>query len=180
MAWRENFREKFYGWKTKCRLKNEVLVLTMVQFILSILLDLVAIGLVFGLKLPNHTSILLAITLSLRILSSTPIIVASLWAIRKPNERCILAVWIQCCITCGIIQISTMSVTLFASVPQNSTIPVLTTIMIFFFCYILQFIVQWIYVICNAKKIYFKIYEKWATSPVENCTCDSCFSIKLK
>ena len=73
-----------------------------------------------------------------------------------------------------------MSVTLFASVPQNSTIPVLTTILIFFFCYIVQFIVQWIYVVCNAKKIYLKIYEKWATYPVENCPCDSCFSIKLK
>ena len=180
MAWRENFREKFYSWKTKCRLKNEVLVSTMVQFILSILLDLVAIGLVFGLKLPSHSSILLTITLSLRILSSMPIIVGSFWAIRKPNERFILALWIQCCITCGIIQISTMSVTLFASVPQNSTIPVLTTILIFFFCYIVQFIVQWIYVVCNAKKIYFKIYEKWATYPVENCPCDSCFSIKLK
>ena len=112
MAWRENFKEKFYRCKTKCRLKNEVLVLTMVQFILSILLDLVAIGLVFGLKLPSHSSILLTITLSLRILSSMPIIVASFWAIRKPNERCILALWIQCCITCGIIQISTMSNTI--------------------------------------------------------------------
>ena len=180
MAWREDFREKFYSCTTKCRLENGVLVLTMVQFILSILLDLVAIGLVFGLKLPNHSSILLAITLSLRILSSIPIIVASFWAIQKPNERCILALWIQCCITCGIIQISTMSVTLMASVPQNSTIPMLNTILIFFLCYIIQFIAQWIYVVCNAKKIYFKIYEKWATYPVENCLCDFCFSIKLK
>ena len=73
-----------------------------------------------------------------------------------------------------------MSVTLFASVPQNSTIPVLNTILIFFLFYIIQFIVQWIYVVCNAKKIYFEIYEKWATYPVENCPCDSCFSIKLK
>ena len=53
MAWREDLREK-------CRLENEILVLTMVQFILSMLLDLVAIGLVFGLKLffnslGNHT-----------------------------------------------------------------------------------------------------------------------------
>ena len=181
MAWRENLREKFwtkfYDCTTKCRLKNEVLVLTMVQFILSILLDLVAIGLVFGLKLPNHTSILLAITLSLRILSSLPMIVTSFLAIRKPNERCILAIWIQCCITCGMLHISTMSVTLFASVPQNSTIPVKNTILIFFLCYIIQFLVQWIYIVCRAKKIYFEIYEKWATYPVENCPCDSCFKL---
>ena len=122
--------------KRKCRLKNEVLVLNMVQFNLSMLLALVAIGLVFILKLPNHSSILLAITLSLRILSSLPIIVVSFF------ERCsILALWIQCCVTCGIVQISTMSATLFASVPQSSTIPVLNTILIFFFCYIIQFIV---------------------------------------
>ena len=72
-----------------------------------------------------------------------------------------------------------MSVTLFASVPQNSTIPVLNTILIFFLCYTIQFIVQCIYVVCNAKKIFFDIYEKWATYPVGNCPCDSCFSIKL-
>ena len=162
MAWRDDFGSKFYSCTTKCRSENEVLVLTIVQLILSVLLDLVAIWLVFGLKLPNH-------------LSSVPIIVSSFLVICKPFERCILALWIQCCITCGIIQISTMSVTLFASVPQNSTIPVLNTILIFFLFYSIQFIVQWIFVVYNAKKIYFEIYKKWATYPVENCPCDSCF-----
>ena len=82
MYLRDDFGSKFYSCTTKCRLEIEVLVLTIVGFILSVLLDLVAIWLVFGLKLPNHSSILLTITLSMRILSSVAIIVASFLAIR--------------------------------------------------------------------------------------------------
>ena len=63
---------------TRYQLENQVLVLIMVQNILNILLDLVAnyrLGFRIATKLTYHSSILFALTLSLRTFSSLPIIV---------------------------------------------------------------------------------------------------------
>ena len=132
---------------------QQLMLITIGLFSLSLIQDGIAIGIIFTYKLPEVVWGLMNISIWLKILTTFTVITVSVFQYLFDHASYIMAIWMEILLVCGLIQIPTMLATYSTSSSEHFEMEIHAGHIIFFFIYLVTFITEWSFVASNFKLV---------------------------
>ena len=132
---------------------QNIMLVTIGLFSISLIEDGIAIGLIFTYKLPQVVWALMNISIWLKIISSFTVVTISVF-LYLFDQIFIAALWMELLVVCGMLQICTMLATFSTSSSEHFEMEINAGHIVFYFIYLVTYVTKWSFIASNFSTVF--------------------------